>query len=529
MDAQNTIPSSSKSPAKQKVTCRGCGKRVQLLLSHLERTTKPCKALYDMEVLHAEAARLHKEQMATRNRERYHSDPKESPKKRAASKEYYDNHTPEKKGAMSVYNQTHKEDIILASQKRRCKSTCTERYECPWCEKVFPSEPKMKHHFEYIHTKPDTRLKCPICDKGIKYKDNLDRHMREVHGEEKKYKCSDCSAAYTRKEHLEQHIRTGKHYMDTYCEHCKETKVFRYVAEKERHFINIKCDHSFVYATTCQSIIDERIKKANMQDKCFIPPNHPKKVAAQQSYYERNKKDEEKKSASKRLYCDHPEKEAEIKAISDTTEIIQTECRCEIHRKITCCSHHKLSHYTYKGYLDCHPFGATCLPGCDDCVKCITPLEGYKKSLGIEYENKFGCKKVGDYDFANHDDIERQKFWMRKSDPRASGKETYEWDGEEWKCMDGYYDCLFCKRKVGCTTKEKHLVHNKKGILTCLSMKKKNEGPFTPCRHLLCQKCGGKTEKDPWEERLWKSAFNCNCEEWIKIHPESKELPKSRK
>ena len=46
-----------------------------------------------------------------------------------------------------------------------------------------------------------------------------------------------------------------------------------------------------------------------------------------------------------------------------------------------------------------------------------------------------------DYDFANHDDIERQKFWMRKSDPRASGKETYEWDGEEWKCMDGYYDC----------------------------------------------------------------------------------------
>ena len=72
-------------------------------------------------------------------------------------------------------------------------------------------------------------------------------------------------------------------------------------------------------------------------------------------------------------------------------------------------------------------------------------------------------------DFANHDDIERQKFWMRKSDPRASGKETYEWDGEEWKCMDGYYDCLFCKRKVGCTTKEKHLVHNKKGILTTMN------------------------------------------------------------
>ena len=51
---------------------------------------------------------------------------------------------------------------------------------------------------------------------------------------------------------------------------------------------------------------------------------------------------------------------------------------------------------------------------------------------------------------------------------------------------------------------------------------------FTPCKHNLCEKCGGKTKKHPWEDRLWLSALNCDCKGWIKLHPESQEHPNNK-
>ena len=542
MSSQNISSSEAVTPSKAKIKCKGCGKEVQLLLSHLERTNDSCKDAYDMEALRAEAKQLHKEQMAARKRDLYRNDPNEAPKKRASSREYYKTHTPEKRAASREYYETHspqkkasmedynhknKEKINLAVKNQNLQGTPAQ-HNCYICDKAYLTLNGLRRHMKHIHLEEDSIFTCPICDKDIKYKDNLDRHMKEVHGEEKKYACPDCSATYRRKEDLDQHKRQGKHYLDVYCEHCKETLTFRYVAEKDKHFIHIKCDHSYVYATTCQSIVDERIKEANKHDKCFIPPNHAKKEASQKGYYEKNKTDEEKKSASRRLYCQHPEKEEKIKAISVTTEIIQTECGCETHRNINCCSHHKLSHYTYKGFLDCHPFGATCLPGCDDCVNCITTLESYKKDVGILYENKFGCKKMGKYDFTKHEVLEKERFWMRKSELQAWKEATSEWNGEKWERMDGFYNCLFCKKKVNGTTKEEHLLHDKKGFLTCVSIKKENEGPFTPCKHNLCEKCGGKTKKHPWEDRLWLSALNCDCKGWIKLHPESQEHPNNK-
>ena len=101
-------------PVKEKVTCVSCGKDFVILLSHLKRTKNrknPCKDSYDMQFLEAEADRLHREQMATRNRERYHNDLDEPPKKRAASKKLYDKDPERKKETMAKYYQEHKEDL----------------------------------------------------------------------------------------------------------------------------------------------------------------------------------------------------------------------------------------------------------------------------------------------------------------------------------------------------------------------------------------------------------------------------------
>ena len=512
------MPKQPKSPSKQKITCKGCGKRVLLLLSHLERTQSPCKDAYDMKMLRAEANNRHKEQMATRNRARYHNDLDVSSKKKAASREYYEAHPEERKAVMTVYNTKNKDKIDLSKKKHYDEAKLGEGHKCPICDMSFPILSEVRRHLNNIHSEKDWYFTCSVCEKAIKYRDNLDRHMREVHGEEKKYKCDECPAAYSRKENLEQHKKQEKHYLEFNCQYCKKTLIYRYVAEKEKHLIHIECDHSRVYAHTCQGIIDERIKKANMVDKCYRPPNHMDREAEIVKYYEKNKLIEGKKSAFNRLYCDHPKKEEKAMVNfkkygkHNVVNYKWTECDCETHSSITCCTHHKLSHYTDEGYLDCHPFGATCDPGCDDCGKCMTPLESYKRDLGIEYENKWGYKRIGKYSYTRHLVKEQERFWDIKSSEYSVDQ---EWNGEEWVKMRGYYDCLFCKQKVIGVSKEDHLVHDKKGILTCVAMKKITEEPYSPCKHIFCHRCGGRSEKDPWEKEL-KGPFSCRCKKNVR-------------
>ena len=81
MSSQNISSSEAVTPCKAKIKCKGCGKEVQLLLSHLERTNDSCKDAYDMEALRAEAKQLHKEQMAARKRDLYRNDPNETKEK----------------------------------------------------------------------------------------------------------------------------------------------------------------------------------------------------------------------------------------------------------------------------------------------------------------------------------------------------------------------------------------------------------------------------------------------------------------
>ena len=73
-----------KSPGEGKKKCDGCGKEFEKLRSHVKRT-KGCQDSYDMDALDEEAERLHKDQMAARNREVYHNDPEKSSRK----KDYY--------------------------------------------------------------------------------------------------------------------------------------------------------------------------------------------------------------------------------------------------------------------------------------------------------------------------------------------------------------------------------------------------------------------------------------------------------
>ena len=169
-----------------------------MLLSHLKRTKKPCKALYDIKTLEAEAKAVQKEQMAVRNRDRYHNDPNESRRKKAASKEYYRKRIKEKEST----NQKSHDEIHDTAEP--------------------PNLPKIP-----------VRIVCDVCEKVFAYRNNLSRHMKEIHGENK-YECLECCEEFSRICNLKRHIERGKHTFKVVCNYCDDSFFFKTDEEAKR-------------------------------------------------------------------------------------------------------------------------------------------------------------------------------------------------------------------------------------------------------------------------------------------------------
>ena len=222
-----------------KISCIGCKKEFQLLLSHLERT-KSCQSFYDMSSMREEAERMNKIKKAQRSRERYQNDPDESVKKRAASKENYRQHASKKKVTMALYYEKHREEINGAKrehyhgepekkqEKRDYYNSARLSYgrqKCPECGKTYCTAGDMKRHIDHAHS-DESFVTCQICDKRFEYKQNVERHMKEIHGEER-HGCEKCPATYLRKSDLQEHIKEGTHYISYHCKLCTQTIVFK--------------------------------------------------------------------------------------------------------------------------------------------------------------------------------------------------------------------------------------------------------------------------------------------------------------
>ena len=193
VDTKDVPSSQPKSPGQDQFTCKGCGKEVEKLRSHLKRT-KDCQDCYDMDALEEEAKRLHREQMAARNRELYQK--KRTPEKEAAPPEF----------------------------------------KCPICEVEFFYKKTMDRHIAKQHSQIPTTFTCDICEKVFEYRDNLNRHMTEVHGGSK-HKCDKCPAAFTRNSELQKHIDADWHYLEFKCGVCSKNLVFKSLAGLIRHII----------------------------------------------------------------------------------------------------------------------------------------------------------------------------------------------------------------------------------------------------------------------------------------------------
>lgn len=88
-------------------------------------------------------------------------------------------------------------------------------FRCSYCPKAFTRKDHLVNHVRQ-HT-GESPHKCTYCTKSFTRKEHLNNHVRQ-HTGESPHRCHFCSKSFTRKEHLTNHVRihTGKKWEHKY-------------------------------------------------------------------------------------------------------------------------------------------------------------------------------------------------------------------------------------------------------------------------------------------------------------------------
>ena len=193
--------------------CKGCNFNQSSLRQHLAKSGKNCREQYSQEELQYLAQRaksIHKEKVAQRSRRisEYHRMLKSQEKERIL--DFRCKICDEKFVAQYLLN------------RHMCESHSSEEsgLKCTGCDITFSRQDKLDdhrstaHHRAHDHRAHDVESKshkCGICYKAFSQVGTLNRHIRNVHGGERKYECGECPSRFARREDLEKHVQKGKH------------------------------------------------------------------------------------------------------------------------------------------------------------------------------------------------------------------------------------------------------------------------------------------------------------------------------
>ncbi|OAF65011.1 hypothetical protein A3Q56_07279 [Intoshia linei] len=116
-------------------------------------------------------------------------------------------------GSTNSYNSNYNEkmknentnfEVNLNFEKsKKCKSNNEKRYKCSYCTAAFSRSNTLKTH-ERIHT-GEKPFQCLICARRFRQPGNLTRH-ENIHKKIKKYYCSLCNVGFSKEIHLQQHL-----------------------------------------------------------------------------------------------------------------------------------------------------------------------------------------------------------------------------------------------------------------------------------------------------------------------------------
>lgn len=84
------------------------------------------------------------------------------------------------------------------------RTTHTDENKCQYCEKQFPTQPRLKEHIARYHT-GERAFACDLCEMTFIDGQSLRRHL-VTHDDSKKLACSFCDKLYSRRHTLNLHM-----------------------------------------------------------------------------------------------------------------------------------------------------------------------------------------------------------------------------------------------------------------------------------------------------------------------------------
>ncbi|XP_077416820.1 uncharacterized protein LOC144048568 [Vanacampus margaritifer] len=145
-----------------------------------------------------------------------------------------------------------------AAKKQQMKTHAGEKpFSCPFCGKTFSRKEHVQAHVR-IHT-GEKPFSCSTCGKAFPHKETMIAHVRS-HTGENPFRCSVCGKTYSRKTHVESHMRTHTGEKPFPCSVCGKmfsqkpnmVKHMR-IHTGERPFCCLFCDKAFLHKSHVES------------------------------------------------------------------------------------------------------------------------------------------------------------------------------------------------------------------------------------------------------------------------------------
>ena len=152
-------------------------------------------------------------------------------------------------------------DHAKSNRKRHMREvhSTPQLYHCSKCEKSFSRKDTLQNHIKSKHDDEKVEsLICTTCDKAFAGKETLTRHIRHVHEKEQKFLCPVCPQKFSRLDNLRRHEKRGKHTFEYECDHCGKTFSFNSEIGLQRFLWN---DH----------LIDQYKSYETCVDAIFVP------------------------------------------------------------------------------------------------------------------------------------------------------------------------------------------------------------------------------------------------------------------
>ncbi|KAJ6636060.1 Zinc finger protein [Pseudolycoriella hygida] len=133
--------------------------------------------------------------------------------------------------ALVVGTKNHSHHMYKHGLRKKNRNEEKGRFECDFCQKVFPHKSSLPAHFKQHLNKE--RVPCPQCTLTFASKGNLTQHIKQIHLNIRKHICELCGKAFGHPHNLKSHMVKHSGEKPYQCPIC--FKRFGYYSRMKTH------------------------------------------------------------------------------------------------------------------------------------------------------------------------------------------------------------------------------------------------------------------------------------------------------